>query len=188
MDCHCSGPSQAVCAEPKKTLPPQRRREDVEGSGRGARGSRGEARRVRVSAAVLSWHPIQSAPQLAARVARTRTEALTRRSIHRDALERGGGGLTLLLDNCSLKGFGTGKICWPILLVGCGWLLLIPGAPWVVAIIHPQVAPETVNLKDFPGPRLRLPPALEEGWGLRGGGLDRGGGPPPSIFFVLMCA
>ena len=38
-----------------------------------------------------------------------------------------GGGLTLLLDNCSLKGFGTGKFLWPRLLVGCGWLLLIPG-------------------------------------------------------------
>ena len=38
----------------------------------------------------------------------------------------GGGGLTLLLDNC-LKGFGTGKFFWPRLLVGCGWLLLIPG-------------------------------------------------------------
>ena len=39
----------------------------------------------------------------------------------------GGGRLTLLLDNRSLKGFGTGKTFWPILLVGCGWLLLIPG-------------------------------------------------------------
>ena len=38
------------------------------------------------------------------------------------------GGLTLLLDNCSLKGFGTGKFFWPRLLVGCGWLLLIPQA------------------------------------------------------------
>ena len=38
---------------------------------------------------------------------------------------RGGGRLTLLLNNCSLKGFGTGKFFWPILLVGCGWLLLI---------------------------------------------------------------
>ena len=56
--------------------------------------------------------------------------------------EERGGGLTLLLDNCSLKGFGTGKSFWPILLLGCGWLLLIPGALWVVAIIHPQVAPE----------------------------------------------
>ena len=34
--------------------------------------------------------------------------------------EGGGGGLTFLLDNCSLKGFGTGKFFWPILLVGCG--------------------------------------------------------------------
>ena len=83
-----------------------------------------------------------------------------------------GGGVTLLLGNCSLKGFGTGKKFWPILLVGCGWLL-IPGALWVVAIIHPQVAPETVNLKNFPGPQLRLPPALEEGEGWGGVGPGR---------------
>ena len=44
------------------------------------------------------------------------------------------GGLTLLLDNCSLKGFGTGKNCWPILLVGCGWLLLVLGAFWMDAV------------------------------------------------------
>ena len=98
----------------------------------------------------------------------------------------GGGMLTLLLDGCSLKGFGTGKFflayiaggLWMVavdswcLLDGCcqflvlyGWLLLIPGALWVVAIIYPQVAPETVNLQNFPGPQLRLPPALEEGEG-----------------------
>ena len=46
---------------------------------------------------------------------------------------------------------------------------------------HPRVAPETVNLKNFPGPQLRLPPALEEGvgWGSEGGGRGvwtRGGG------------
>ena len=38
-------------------------------------------------------------------------------------LEGGGGGLILLLDNCSLKGLGTGKFFWPILLVGCGWTM-----------------------------------------------------------------
>ena len=69
----------------------------------------------------------------------------------------GGGGLTLLLDNCSLKGFGTGKIFWPILLVGCGWLLLIPGALWVVAIIYPQFAPETGGLGGLRGGGLLLP-------------------------------
>ena len=90
------------------------------------------------------------------------------------------GGLTLLLDNCSLKGFGTGKKFWPILLLGCRWLLLIPGALWVVAIIQPQVAPETVNLKNFP--RLRLPPALEEGDGGGGGGFGPGGGGGGSSF------
>ena len=46
----------------------------------------------------------------------------------------GRGGLTLLLDNCSLKGFSTGKLFWPILLVGCGWLLLIPGGLRMVAV------------------------------------------------------
>ena len=48
---------------------------------------------------------------------------------------RGGdpGGLTLLLDNCSLKGFGTGKFFWPIFLVAAGWLLLILGAFWMDA-------------------------------------------------------
>ena len=45
-----------------------------------------------------------------------------------------GGGLTLLLDNCSLKGFSTGKLFWPELLVGSGWLLLIPGALWMVVV------------------------------------------------------
>ena len=35
----------------------------------------------------------------------------------------------------------------------------------MVAIVHPQIAPETVDLKIFPGPQLRLPPAVEEGEG-----------------------
>ena len=33
------------------------------------------------------------------------------------------GGVTLLLDNCSLKGFGTGKFFWPI-----------AGGLWMVAV------------------------------------------------------
>ena len=57
-----------------------------------------------------------------------------RRDADRDALERRRRGGALLLDNCSLKGFGTGKNFWPILLVGCGWLLLIPGGLWMVAV------------------------------------------------------
>ena len=84
--------------------------------------------------------------------------------------------MALLLDNCSLKGFGTGNFLGPALLVASGWLLLIPGGLWMVAIIHPQVAPETVNQKNFPGPQLRLPPELEEGRGGLVGGSERGGG------------
>ena len=47
----------------------------------------------------------------------------------------GGGGLRgeVLLDNCSLKGFSKRKF-WHILLVGCGWLLVIPRGPWMVAV------------------------------------------------------
>ena len=44
------------------------------------------------------------------------------------------GGLTLLLDNCSLKRFGTRNFFVPTLLVGCGWLLLIPRGLWMVAV------------------------------------------------------
>ena len=47
-----------------------------------------------------------------------------------------------------------------------------------------KVAPETVNINTFPGPRLRLPPALEEG---EGGGVW-GGGVLLSLLFVLMRA
>ena len=57
-----------------------------------------------------------------------------------------GGGWSLLLDNCSLKGFGTGNFFWHILLVACGWMQLISGALWMGDIIHPQTAPETVKL------------------------------------------
>ena len=45
----------------------------------------------------------------------------------------GGWGVTLLLDNCSVNGFGTRKKFWPMLVVGCGWLLLIPAALWMGA-------------------------------------------------------
>ena len=45
----------------------------------------------------------------------------------------GGGGLTLPLDNFSLKGFGR-RFFFAILLVGCGWLPLIPGAFWMVVV------------------------------------------------------
>ena len=43
--------------------------------------------------------------------------------------------MTLLLDNCSMNGFGTRKIFWPMLVVGCGWLLLIAAALWMGAVI-----------------------------------------------------
>ena len=63
------------------------------------------------------------------------------------------------------------------------------------ALIHARVAPETVNLKIFPGPRLRLPPALEEGeWGGGGGseggwggGFGPGGGGVLLPFFLFYC-
>ena len=55
------------------------------------------------------------------------------------ALRGGGGasevgGLTLLLDKCSLKDFGTGNFFWPTLLVLSRWLLLIPGALCMVVV------------------------------------------------------
>ena len=102
-------------------------------------------------------------------------DALERRRVGGGGSERGGGGSTLLLDNCSLKGFDSRIFFWPVLLVGCGWLLLIPGALWVVAIIQPQVALETVNLKkNFQDPDSGFHCIGIGGGG--GGGSERGGG------------
>ena len=52
------------------------------------------------------------------------------------------------------------------------------------ALIHPRLAPKIVNLKNFPRPRLRLPPALEEGEGWCGGS-ETGGGGGSSFHFLL---
>ena len=58
---------------------------------------------------------------------------------------------------------------WPILLVGCGWLLLIPGALWVVAIIQDPDSGFHLHWK-----RGRGGAGGSEGG--REGGLDPGGG------------